>query len=814
MSNNLKLQVLLNAVDRASRPFKAIQTASKSLSGDIRTTQKALKELNAQSGHIEGFRKTSAQLAVTNQALNKAKQEAAELAIQFRNTEKPTRAQARVLESAQRAAKGLQLKYNSLTQSVKRQQHELQQSGINTRRLANDEQRLKNSLSETTAQLNRQREALARNSQQQAKLNRINQRYQGGKALAGNLAGAGAAGVGMATAGVVAGAAILKPGFDFSQKNSELQAVLGLEKSSADMQALRTQARQLGDTTAASADDAAAAQIIIAKSGADKEGILAATPVTLNMSLANKKSMEENATLLMGVKSAFGMSNDKTAHIGDVISAAMNKTAANFEGLSDTLTYAAPVAKNAGISVEETAAMAGALADAKITGSMAGTGSRAVITRLQAPVGKAHDALGELGVKTADSKGNMRPLFTILKEMQKSFDKNKLGTAQRAEYMKTIFGEEASSSAAVLMEGAASGKLDRLTKIFQESDGKTEELVKIMQDNLGGDFKQFQSAYQAVGTDLFDQQEGSLRKLTQTTTKYVLQLDQWIQKNKGLSETILKVVGVGMAVIGMLGAIGLVAWPVVMGINAIIAGASLLGTVFTAVAGGIMTALGAVTWPIVAIAVAIVAGALLIRKYWEPISAFFAGVVEGLKAAFAPVAELFAPLKPVFDWLGEKLQAVWKWFSDLIAPVKSTQESLDSCRNAGVLFGQALADVLTAPLQLFNKLREGVDWLLEKLGLIKSESADIDINASKVNQYATGSNGRGYSPSGGLLTANYAPVTANAGGYTDQSQNHYQLDINVPPGQNRDDAKNMIREVLEEKERQRRATARSRMNTD
>lgn len=431
MSNNLKLQVLLNAVDRASRPFKAIQTASKSLSGDIRNTQKTLKELNAQAGRIEGFRKTSGQLAVTGQSLQKAKNEAEALAAQFKNTEKPTRAQAKVLESAQRAAEGLQLKYNSLTQSVKRQQHELQQSGINTRRLSNDEQRLKASLSETTAQLNRQRDALAKVSRQQAKLNAVKKRYESGKQLAGNLAGAGAAGVGMATAGIVAGVAVLKPGYDFAQKNSELQAVLGLDKSSADMLALRGQARQLGDTTAASADDAAAAQIIIAKSGADKDGILAATPTTLNMSLSNRRSMEENAALLMGVKSAFGLANDKVSHIGDVISAAMNKSAATFDGLSDTLTYAAPVAKNAGISVEETAAMAGALADAKITGSMAGTGSRAVITRLQAPTGKAHDAISELGVKTADRKGNMRPLFTILKEMQKALLKQARGHPAR-----------------------------------------------------------------------------------------------------------------------------------------------------------------------------------------------------------------------------------------------------------------------------------------------------------------------------------------------------------------------------------------------
>ncbi len=98
--------------------------------------------------------------------------------------------------------------------------------------------------------------------------------------------------------------------------------------------------------------------------------------------------------------------------------------------------------KNAGVSIEETAAMVGALHDAKITGSMAGTGSRAVLSRLQAPTGKAWDALKELGVKTSDSKGNTRPIFTILKEMQASFEKNRLGTAQQAEYMKTIFGRK------------------------------------------------------------------------------------------------------------------------------------------------------------------------------------------------------------------------------------------------------------------------------------------------------------------------------------------------------------------------------------
>ncbi|EFN6152621.1 phage tail tape measure protein [Escherichia coli] len=814
MSNNVKLQVLLRAVDQASRPFKSIRTASKSLSGDIRETQKSLRELNGHASRIEGFRKTSAQLAVTGQELKKARQEAAALAVQFKNTERPTNAQAKAMEAARKNASELQAKYNSLRLSVQRQRQELSQAGINTRNLAHDERGLKNRISETTTQLNRQRDALARVSAQQAKLNAVKQRYQAGKELAGNMASVGAAGVGIAAAGTMAGVKLLMPGYEFAQKNSELQAVLGVAKDSAEMAALRKQARQLGDNTAASADDAAGAQIIIAKAGGDAAAIQAATPVTLNMALANQRSMEENAQLLLGTKASFQLSNDDVSHVGDVLSATMNKSAADFQGLSDALTYLGPVARTAGVSLEQAAAMTGVLHDNNIRGSMAGTGSSAVVTRLQAPTGKAWDALKELGVKTSDKKGNMRPLFTILKEIQASFDKHKLGTSQTGEYLKTIFGEEALKSANVLLAAAASGKLDTLTATVKASDGKTEELVKIMQDNLGGDFKEFQSAYEAVGTDLFDQQEGALRKLTQTATKYVLKLDGWIQKNKSLASTIGLIAGGALALTGIIGAIGLVAWPVITGINAIIAAAGAMGAIFTTVGSAVMTAIGAISWPVVAVVAAIVAGALLIRKYWEPVSAFFGGVVKGLKAAFTPVGELFTPLKPVFDWLGEKLQAAWQWFKNLIAPVKATQDTLNRCRDTGVMFGQALADALMLPLNAFNKLRSGIDWVLEKLGVINKESDTLDQTAARTHAatYGTG----GYIPA----TSSYAgyqayqPVTAPAGrSYVDQSKNEYHINLTggSAPGTQLD---RQLQDALEKYERDKRARARASMMHD
>ncbi|HCL7475337.1 TPA: phage tail sheath subtilisin-like domain-containing protein [Escherichia coli] len=203
-----------------------------------------------------------------------------------------------------------------------------------------------------------------------------------------------------------------------------------------------------------------------------------------------------------------------------------------------------------------------------------------------------------------------------------------------------------------------------------------------------------------------------------------------------------------------------------------------------------------------------------IRKYWEPVSAFFGGVVEGLKAAFAPVRELFTPLKPVFDWLGEKLQAAWQWFKNLIAPVKATQDTLNRCRDTGVMFGQALADALMLPLNAFNKLRSGIDWVLEKLGVINKESDTLDQTAARTHAatYGTG----GYIPA----TSSYAgyqayqPVTAPAGrSYVDQSKNEYHISLTggTAPGTQLD---RQLQDALEKYERDKRARARASMMHD
>ncbi|HDW7094450.1 TPA: phage tail tape measure protein [Yersinia enterocolitica] len=807
MSKSLQLQVLLKAVDQATRPFKAIQTASKSLTGDIRNTQSSIKSLDAQAAKIDGFRKASAQLAVTGQALKKAKEDAAALAIAFKNTEKPTAQQARLMEGAKRAAAELQTKYNGLRQSVQRQRDALNADGIATKNLSSEQRRLRSSAAEATVALSRQRQELQRLSLKQEQLNRISQRYQKGKAATATVRNVGAASLGVATAGLYGAAKLIAPGLEFDSQMSGTQAILGLYKKDAKLAAIRQQARDIGGSTAFSPTDVARTQDTLARSGYDADAILAATEPTVNLSLASGVDIAEAADIVTNMQSAFNLPLDQIKRVSDVMAKGFTSSNTNLLELGEAMKYVAPIAEAAGASIEDTTALLGVLADNGIKGSMAGTSTSAVFSRLQAPVGKAPEALRELGITTRDNKGNMLPVEKILKDIDRSFKKNKLGTAQQAEYLKVIFGEEAMKGAVKLVAAAGNGKLAEKQSKLKNADGTAQSIATVRMDNLDGDLKNLSSAWEDLEIEVFEKQDSALRKLTVTTIDWLVKVAAWAKKNPELVSTITKVTGAALALVAGLGALGLIAWPVMAGFNLLLAGASLLSTGFSLMAGTIATALTALTWPIAAVVAAIVAGGLLIRKYWEPISAFIAGVAEGFTAAMGPISAAFEPLKPVFNWFSDKVKQLANWFADLIKPVKATQETLDIATNAGKLFGEGLAAALSLPMDALNTLRSGIDWVLEKLGIIDTKSDGLADKVPKDNPYAGG-----YSPSGGVLYGGYQPVSANTGTtIVDSSVTTNDIKITIPPGMSRQDAERMMTDALAKNERDKRARQRSQM---
>ena len=183
--------------------------------------------------------------------------------------------------------------------------------------------------------------------------------------------------------------------------------------------------------------------------------------------------------------------------------------------------------------------------------------------------------------------------------------------------------------------------------------------------------------------------------------------------------------------------------------------------------------LGALLSPIGLVVTALAGVALVVWKYWQPITAFLGGVVEGFKAAAGPVSAAFEPLKPVFQWIGDKVQALWGWFTDLLTPVKSTSAELQSAAAMGRRFGEALAEGLNMVMHPLDSLKSGVSWLLEKLGIVSKEAAKAKLPESVTRQQpaTVNTDGKVMMPSGGFPSWGYGFAGMyDSGGYIPRGQ--------------------------------------------
>ncbi|MDI3442298.1 phage tail tape measure protein [Erwinia sp. V90_4] len=330
-------------------------------------------------------------------------------------------------------------------------------------------------------------------------------------------------------------------------------------------------------------------------------------------------------------------------------------------------------------------------------------------------------------------------------------------------------------------------------------------------DNLAGDIARLNGAIEAISIAIFQQLDGTLRSLTQTATGLLGSVDRWIQANPALAGGMAQLVAGGVILVGALGAIGSVVAPVLSGLNLLIAGAGMLSSVFTFAGGAMTAALGAITLPIAGIALAVAAGVALIYQYWEPISAFFAGVMRGIGSALAPAAQFFAPFKPVFDRVGAGIAWLYDAFKQLMQPIALTGEALNKIGGAGEWIGKALGDAFMLPLKIFNDLSSGIIGLMEKLGLIDKKSADAqaslrDQPPEQPPLSALGGAGESFPQSEfpvALGGARYKPVTATTSSSSQQNTFNSSYVINVPAGMGEAD----VRTLIENHEQQTRARA-------
>ena len=255
---------------------------------------------------------------------------------------------------------------------------------------------------------------------------------------------------------------------------------------------LRDTAKGLGATTRFTATQAGEGLLFLARAGFDVQQSIEAIPGVLNLAQAGALGLGEAADIASNVLQGFRLSVDQTGRVVDVLAKAANSSNTDVLQLGEAMKFIAPVAASAGVSIEDTAAAVGALSNAGIQASLAGTGLRQAILRLAAPNGKAKKTLRELGLTAADVDVQTVGLIGAFE---------RLGEAGLdLTDAKDIFGVRTASAALTLANAAteADGSLNRLKDGLDGAAGTAQRVADIMDDNLNGALLKVGAAFESV----------------------------------------------------------------------------------------------------------------------------------------------------------------------------------------------------------------------------------------------------------------------------------------------------------------------------
>jgi TP901 family phage tail tape measure protein len=364
------------------------------------------------------------------------------------------------------------------------------------------------------------------------------------------------------------GGVALKMGGDFESSMNQVRAVTGATGDTFDQ--LKEQAKLLGSTTQFSASQAADAMYFLASAGFETADIMGAMPGVLQLAAAANMDLARATDIASNILSGYGMEAEELARVNDVLVKTFQRSNVNVEMLGESMKFAAPVAKAAGIEFEEAAALLGLFGNAGIQGSMAGTALRGTISRLLNPVGEAAKVIDELGIRTKDSAGNLVPFEDLMGQLE--------ARGITAEQSMRLFGQEAGPAMmSALSQG--SGALRSLSTELRNSGGTAESVASVQMEGFNGSLKNLKSAFEGLMIAIA---ESGLGAFAESLVRHLTNL---ISKMASLDPVVVKV---GVVIAGLTASIG----PLLLVVGKLMTFVPTLVAGFVAVKGALATVVG------------------------------------------------------------------------------------------------------------------------------------------------------------------------------------------------------------------------------
>lgn len=202
MARDLKLQVVLDAVDRVTRPLKKITEGSGRTAEALKASREQLKTLERAQKDLRGFRELKEQSEKTSTALDEQQREIRKLSRQMQSAEGDTEALGRKRAQAIRQARKLKERYQDEQRKLQDLRRGMDRVEGVTGSYSDRQRELSRRIREANGQLEAQQRHLRETAQRQRQAAQAANRYQRATSRASRMAGAGA--VGTAAGGAAA----------------------------------------------------------------------------------------------------------------------------------------------------------------------------------------------------------------------------------------------------------------------------------------------------------------------------------------------------------------------------------------------------------------------------------------------------------------------------------------------------------------------------------------------------------------------------------------------------------------------------------
>lgn len=481
----------------------------------------------------------------------------------------------------------------------------------------------------------------------------------------------------------------LKSFASFDDAIRAVQAVTGSFGASgaAAFAALTQTARELGATTSFTATEVAALMTELGRAGFDPSQINAMTGAVLDLSRATGTDAALSAQILASSIRQFNLSAGDATRVADVLTTTANATNNTVEGLGEALKYAGVSASQAGLSIEETLAILGALGNVGLQGSSAGNVLKRLVTMSAAEAAKLE---GIFGVKFVEDDGSARNFIDIFRDLAAATAN--LPSAERITKFNEAFGLLGVTGAQAI--GGAIGDIDSLIQRLENANGAANKTAVAMDAGIGGSFRKALSAIEGVVLSIGESLAPAFKKVVDGITTLAGGIQQFIQQNSQLVSTVAivsaSVLAGGIAFVGLGAALQAVAFAG----SAFLAVFASIGTIFAGVISAVTAAFGAVS---------LLFGALVA-----------AGPVAGIFAIGAAIAGVGVAADAIGKNLGSSWTAALNGASEVFNEIyRITSETMSGIFDA-VANGNlgAAAEILWAGLQ--------VGWLTGQAAIMGS----------------------------------------------------------------------------------------------